>query len=49
MGLGYIYNGKRAMLRALLTAGAFRLTYVKLSIQEIIPRYIKSCLFLCLW
>lgn len=37
MGVGYIYNGKRVMLGALFTAGAIGLTYVELSIQEIVP------------
>ncbi len=29
MGLGYIYNGKRYLLGALLTVGAIMLTYVE--------------------
>ena len=29
MGLGYIYNGKRQLLGALLTIGAILLTYVE--------------------
>lgn len=37
MGVGYIYNGQRVMLGALFTAGAIGLTYVELSIQEIVP------------
>lgn len=37
MRVGYIYNGKRVMLGALFTAGAIGLTYVELSIQEIVP------------
>lgn len=29
MGLGYLYNGKRMLLGALLTVGAIMLTYVE--------------------
>lgn len=37
MGVGYIYNAQRVMLGSLFTAGAIGLTYVELSIQEIVP------------
>lgn len=35
MGLGYIYQGRKALLGVGFTIGAIALTYVELSIQEI--------------
>ena len=37
MGSGYIYNGRKIGLGVFFTLAAFGLTYVELSIKEIVP------------